>query len=287
MRFSPSVGAPFTAPLPPTGAVVGDRYTLGQMLARTGVSATYRAFDEEAGEAVTVHLLHTGLASARLTAALWDDAVLALKLDHPGIVRLLNAYRDASWDLFVEERAAGDDLAAVRVARPERRLHAAEIVRFGLACLEALGHAHGAGIIHGDLKPQNLLLTPTGELRVLGFGLARLADGGVPSGPDERVIGFRSPEQLAAGAIDAADPRTDIYSLGATLFALGNGALLPASGWPRGTRPPGHLPPIAQEVVCAAAAEDPRDRFQSAAEMARALEAIRPHLGAVPPPPER
>ena len=288
MRHSPGagVGAPFSAPLPPTGSVVAERYRLGSMLARTGVTATYLAFDEEGGAAVMLHLLHTGLASARLAAALWDEAVFSMRLDHPRIVRLLNAHHDASWDVFVQEHVEGDDLAAVRVARQERRLQAIEVVRIGLACLEALRHAHGVGIIHGDLKPQNLLVTRQGDLRVLGFGLARLADGLVPSGPDERVIGFRSPEQLAHAERDVGDPRTDIYSLGATLFALGNGALLPATGWPRGTRPPGHLPPIAQEVVCMAAAQDPRDRFQSATEMWTALADIRHHLGFLPPPPE-
>jgi len=268
--------------LPSTGATLCDRYRLDAVLARGASAVVWRGTDLVLGEVVAIKLLLPDgvFATPEARAGRLDfrqEAVSAMRLGHPAILRVFNYERHGELEFLVMELVVGEPLSELVRRRPQRRLSVLETIQIGLECLDGLGYAHGAGVIHNDIKPSNLIMTRAGAIKICDFGLARLTS----TAGQRRVIagtpGFMSPEILAG---HSGDIRSDLFSLAATLYALGNGRLMlprdrvQASRWQRAPRSL-HLPLIVDEVLAVATALDPRDRFQSAAEMKTALEAVR------------
>jgi serine/threonine-protein kinase len=288
-----SAGTP--SPVPAPGAVLCDRYQLDRLVARGGSAAIYRGTDRVLGEIVGIKLLlPNGVLSSPEARSIHlgfrEEAISAMRLAHPKILRVYNYERHDPWELLVMEFVVGEDLSAHRRRKPGRRLSPIETVQVGIDCLDALEHAHDMGVTHNDVKPSNILLTRAGAIKLCDFGLARMK-----AFATRLLVGtpaFMSPERVRG---ELSDHRGDLYSLAATLYALGNGRLMFGAesdalyhhvNTPMPASP--HLPRLLHEALRIAAAKDPDDRYDSAGEMRDALIAVRDELAdAYGPPPLR
>jgi protein kinase-like protein len=262
------------------GVVLQDRYEIADEIGRGGFSIVYRARDRRAGADVAIKLLVPPPAAARLARERLRREVQAVRqLSHPNIVTVYDVVDDGPWSFVVMEYVAGPDLA-VRV-RQRGPLDAAAAARLGREITAALAAAHRRGILHRDVKPQNILLAPDGRARLTDFGSARLAgqDTVTETGGLVGTVAYAAPEQLTGGRGDA---RADQYALGVTLYYALTGEL-PARLPPRGGVAPGgdghrpcrlrpEIPAWLDDVVGRATMPDPDDRFPAIALVADALE---------------
>lgn len=256
------------------GVLLAGRYRITQPVARGGCAMVFRAVDEHLGETVAVKVLLTQGVLQEI--GIRTEAISSMRLSHPKILRVYNYERHPPWEFLVMEFVDGTTLKLYQQSRQARRLESREVIRVGLDCLEALDYAHGAGVIHNDIKPSNVLVMRTGALKLCDFGLAHMAS----AAPARKSLvagtpNFMSPERIRG---EPGDARSDLYSLAATLYLLGNGQPLFAGdekalhGHLHLPPPPSpHLPAELDQVLQVALAKDPQARFQSANEMREAL----------------
>jgi len=210
--------------------VLRDRYVIEARLGAGGSSVVHRAVDlrrdadSAEGRLVAIKILRPELrdrpdAVARLQREFRQSRAAA----HPGVVRVFDLDCDRGAWFIVMELLAGEPLGALLRRPPQPALPAAECLRIAGLAADALAHAHAAGVVHGDVKPDNLFLTAEGGLRLLDFGAApepnAAADAAVPAVATRR---YASPE-VSVGA-DAA-PADDVYSLACVTYELLTGAL--------------------------------------------------------------
>ena len=194
------------------------RYRLEGVLGYGGMAVVYLGYDAELDRQVAIKLLADNLASdAGLRQRFLREAKLAGRLTHPNIVHVYDAGEQDGRPYIVMEYVAGETLAEV-LAR-ERRLAPAAAVRLAMQACAGLEHAHAAGLVHRDIKPQNLLLREDGTLKVADFGIARSAHGTrlTEIGSILGTAAYLAPEQAAGEEVSAA---TDVYALGVVLFQL-------------------------------------------------------------------
>lgn len=269
------------------GTLLCNRYHLESEIAQGATAVVYRAVDVLLDDVVAVKLVsHDGLlATPEAQAAhlaLRDEAVLAMHLSHPKILRVFTYERHAPWEFLVMELVTGQDLFAGLSRRRGGRYSIAETTHIGLDCLDALLYAHSAGVIHHDVKPRNILMTRAGAIKICDFGLARIAAMKTLVGGQGRpAIGtpaYMAPERIRG---EAGDARSDLYSLAATLWTLATGrapfgtdddALLHHLASPLPEAPV--LPRALDAVLRVALAKRPADRFPSAAHMRDALSGV-------------
>jgi serine/threonine-protein kinase len=266
--------------------MVGGRYELGELLGRGGMAEVRRAVDQRLGRAVAVKQLRADLAiDPTFQARFRREAQSAAGLNHPTIVAVydtgeeLDPLTGVAIPYIVMELVEGSTLRDVlkdgRKILPERALELTQGV------LEALSYSHKAGIVHRDIKPANVMLTQSGAVKVMDFGIARaVADTSATMTQTAAVIGtaqYLSPEQARGETVDA---RSDLYSAGCLLYELlvgrppfvGDSPVSVAYQHVReAPTPPSQLDPeLGPEidaVVLKALAKDPDDRYQSAREM--------------------
>jgi serine/threonine protein kinase len=275
--------------VPAPGALLCARYRLAEELARGSSAVVYRGHDEVLDEPVAVKVvLPDGLFSepqARESQlGMREEAVSAMRLSHPNILRVYNYEWHQPWELLVMELVDGEDLAAWLRHREMRRFPAMDTIDVGIACLEGLAYAHASGVVHNDIKPANVLRTRDGGIKICDFGLARLG-GRVQLEGSRVAIGtpaYMSPERVRG---EHGDGRSDLYSLAAMLRAIGDGRTLFGTGDPAlhhhlHTAPPPsrHLPAILDALLGVALAKDPAERFQTASELRDALVEVRAAL---------
>jgi Protein kinase domain len=244
-----------------TGTVLCDRYEIGRELGRGGYSVVYLARDRRLNAEVAVKLLVPPPAAAELARERMRREVQVVRaLSHANIVPVYEFMEDGPWS-FMRERG---------------RLAADQAVRLGRDLAAALAAAHRRGVLHRDVKPQNVLLDPDGRFRLTDFGSAKLdgqlgvtATGTLAGTPD-----YVAPE-LAAGR--RGDARADLYALGLTLYYALAGELpdrsRPAAGT-SGYHPAAvvaGVPDWLDELVARATAPAPEDRFPTAAALEEAL----------------
>jgi len=267
------------------GSRLGDRYEIGLLIGRGGMAEVYEAQDLVLGRRVAVKVLREPLAADRsVEDSFIREAHAAASLAHPNIVALHDAGWEGQVPFIVMEFVPGETLSAL-IARegrldPERATEIAE----GMA--EALADAHDRGIVHRDVKPANVMVTPAGLVKMLDFGIAR-ALGWSPLHDDTRIHGtaeYLSPEQARG---DPLDGRSDVYSLGVVLFEMLAGAppftdALPTVIARRHIDDPpplGMLSAAVPGALCAMMArcleKDPKARYQSARQLARDLRRLR------------
>lgn len=195
-------------------------YRIERLLGQGGLGAVYLAHDahDEQSRPIALKVLNLGGAErTHLLHAFEREVALGRRLQHPGIVRILDAGEVGELAFVAMEYVAGGDLAHLRLARQPFPIDAA--IGIAARVARALEHAHEQGILHGDVKAANILVDEAaGWVKLGDFGLARLADmqrsrTGVLAGTPACM----SPEQLAEGPLDA---RSDLYSLGVVLFEL-------------------------------------------------------------------
>ena len=205
-------------------------YKVESCLGSGGMGVVYLARDLRLDRRVAIKLLADGrVADERARTRFRREAQALSRLNHPNIATIYDFDQQDGRDFLVMEYIEGQSL---RDVGPDP-LPPAEVVRLGSQLAEALVAAHGAGVVHLDLKPGNMMLTADGRLKVLDFGIARLqAPGhddalthtkGFETGTAANAAGtppYMAPEQVAAGPVD---PRTDIYAAGATLYELATG----------------------------------------------------------------
>jgi predicted Ser/Thr protein kinase len=272
-----------TAPANPgylaPGALLRGRYEIGRELGRGGYSVVYLARDRELDADVALKLLVPPPAAARVARERMRREVQAVRgLSHANIVAVYDFLEDGPWSFIVMEYVRGPDLQ-VRVGE-RGPLDGETAVRLGRDVAAALGAAHRHGILHRDVKPQNILLDPDGRARLTDFGSAKLDGqlGVTGSGTLAGTLAYTAPEVLAGRRGDA---RADVYALGLTLYYALTGDLpertsphLPPTPAATGFRPrrgAPAVPPWLDDVVAHATAAAAEDRFPTAASLDEAL----------------
>jgi predicted Ser/Thr protein kinase len=265
--------------------LLGGRYQVGELLGYGGMAEVHRGRDLRLGRDVAIKMLRTDLArDDTFQLRFRREAQNAASLNHPAIVAVYDTGEErgsAGETLpyivmeFVNGRTLKEVLAAEGRLMPRRAL---EIVAEICAAIE-FSHRHG--IIHRDIKPGNVMLTQTGQIKVMDFGIARaLAGGASTMTQTSAVIGtaqYLSPEQARGEPVDA---RSDVYATGCVLFELlcghppfvGDSPVSVAYQHVReDAKPPSQsnrdVPPAVDAIVLKALAKNPLNRYQSAAEM--------------------
>jgi hypothetical protein len=267
---------------------VGGRFELGELLGSGGVAEVWRARDGVTGEAVALKQLLPQFAADRPTCRRFlREAEIVRRLDHPGIVRVREAGESEGRPYLVMELVAGEDLRR-RLDR-EGALSHEESWRIALAVADALVHAHARGVVHRDIKPQNVLLASE-IVKLTDFGMARVESLAGMTG-SSLVWGspeYMAPELLGHGRVD---PRTDLYSFGVLLYEMVSGRLPWKEGRAlgrlfatRGAADP--LPSLGQgealdRLLASLLATSPDERPSSAAEVIAVLRGEAPPVALV------
>jgi serine/threonine protein kinase len=265
------------------GVVVADRYRLRRLLGRGGMGAVWLAVDQTLSRPVAIkQLVLTGAASGEerraARARLRSEARLTARVDHPWAVRIYDLAEEDGEPWIVMEALGGRTLEAnLRVWGP---LPLGPATCLGLGLLEVLEATHRAGVVHRDVKPSNVQLCGGGRVVLTDFGIAATTEDG--SGSFEgKVSGspaYMAPEQVHGGVVE---PASDLFSLGATLYAAVEGRSPFAKGCPVATltavlddppapfRRAGPLGPVIEGLL----AKDPARRLD-ADQARRALHAL-------------
>jgi WD40 repeat protein/serine/threonine protein kinase len=281
------------------------KYRVLALVGQGGMGAVYRAEHRRMDRTVALKVINPALLRNPATVNRFHQEVrTAARLDHPNIVRAHDADQAGELHFLVMEFVEGTSLADVVARGP---VPAAQACGYARQVALGLQHAHERGMVHRDIKPHNLMLTPEGVIKILDFGLARFAhQEDEQSGPVSRLGGGLTTAGAVLGTADyiapeqvrdarSADIRSDIYSLGCTLFHLltGRQPFLRSTNAEKFEDHAKTPLPIPQEwpeelksVLRKMTAKDPRDRFTTPAEVATALEPLT-HLTAARGKPRR
>lgn len=200
------------------GTLLSGRYRLDAQIGSGGMSTVYRAFDTVLERPVAIKLMHREIArDSDQLERFRREARAVAQLNHPHIVAVIDAGEDGAMPYIVLELVQGETLKQ-RIRRLGR-LPIPEAIAYAIEIARALGFAHQRGIVHRDVKPQNVLIDAEGSAKVTDFGIARTLDQeGLTA--DGRVLGttdYVSPEQALGKPVDG---QSDIYSLGVVLFEM-------------------------------------------------------------------
>jgi serine/threonine-protein kinase len=267
---------------PGPGSLLDDRFAITEMICNGGMAAIYKASDlQNGGRTVAIKIPHrTAEADPSLFSRFQTEEKIGGELDHPSILKFFPV-KDKSRLYLVMEFLEGQTL--FQLLR-DRALPEAEALALVSRLCEPLQYLHDRGILHRDLKPENIMLCRDGTIRLMDFGIARLAQARRMT-----FIGFApgTPHYMAPERVNGkrGDARTDIYSLGAILYEMLTGviafnsedtmAIMNArvTGDPE---PPRRLNPAitpqAEEIVLQAMERDPDKRFPTAAAFKAALD---------------
>ncbi|WP_280263799.1 serine/threonine-protein kinase, partial [Nocardia wallacei] len=278
------------------GAMIADRYRLQRLIATGGMGQVWEALDTRLDRRVAVKVLKAEFsADPTFRHRFRTEAKTTAQLNHPGIAGIYDYGetfdpQGGETAYLVMELVQGEPLNAV--LNRMNRLSVAQ----GLDMLEQTGRAlevaHAAGVVHRDVKPGNILVTPTGQVKITDFGIAKAVDAS-PVTKTGMVMGtaqYIAPEQATG---EDATSASDVYSLGVVGYEAlsghrpfsGDGALTVAMKHVREAPPPmpSDLPPNVRELVETTMAKDPAQRYSSGGEFADAVAALRD--GRPPPPP--
>jgi serine/threonine protein kinase/beta-lactam-binding protein with PASTA domain len=263
---------------PIVGHVLDGRYRVESRIARGGMASVYLALDVRLDRTVAVKVMHHTLAEdPQFVRRFIGEARSVASLSHPNVVQVFDQGTDGKHVYLSMEYVPGRTLRDV--LRKRGRLPAREALEIVIPVLAALGAAHQAGLVHRDVKPENVLLTDDGRVKVVDFGLARAveATNHTKTGIMIGTIGYMSPEQVTAGL---ADSRSDVYAVGIMLFELLTGRQ-PYEGdtpmsvayrhvhdsVPVPSAVVGDIPPQLDALVAAATDRDPDKRPSDATAM--------------------
>jgi serine/threonine protein kinase len=206
------------------GSTLCDKYRLDRLVGIGGMASVFAATHRN-GSRVALKLLHAELSRMKdIRARFLREGYAANKVGHGGVVRVHDDGDDGEGSVFlVMELLEGETLEA-RWGQSGKKLPLGDVLGWADQLLDVLAAAHENGIVHRDIKPENLFLTRDGGFKVLDFGIARLLDGtgATRSGELMGTPAFMAPEQ-AGGRTKEIDGRTDIWSVGATIFTLLSG----------------------------------------------------------------
>src|SRR5215217_3173796 len=260
-----------------------------------GQGAVYKAIDTKLGRPVVIKVIPPELSAKQANLKRFErEARLASSLDHPNICTIFDLDEVDGVHFIAMQFVEGKNVRQLVAGRP---LELKTAVLIGLQVADALAAAHSRGIIHRDIKSGNVMVTSSGQVKVLDFGLAKLLDDteaatsgihrteltevGVPYG----TATYAAPEQARG---DRVDKRADIFSLGVLLYELLTGtwpfrgkttidvrhAVLHDQPQPLAEMRPGYVPPRLQQIVDRALQKEPRDRYQKMAELRDDLKGV-------------
>ena len=264
-----------------TGKVFNERYEVTDRAGIGGMAEVYRAHDSVLDRTVAVKVMLPQYAADETFAKRFrQEAASAAALQSPYIVSIYDWGQDGDTYYIVMEYVRGSDL---KTGIKERgSIHQRKVAEIGSQVAAALYEAHKHNIIHRDIKPQNIMIQPDGNAKVMDFGIARAGESGLTQ--TNSVLGtahYISPEQAQGKDLT---PASDIYSLGVVMYEAATGKLpfegpdavsvalkqvseMPAA--PRTINP--DIDPALEQIIMTALAKDPADRFADAKEMRQAL----------------
>lgn len=264
------------------GMVFAERYKLEDFIGQGGMSLVYRAVDIRTGHSVAVKILKSEYNSDKeFLERFQREAQAASLMSHHNLVNLLDVGVEGEYRYLVLEYVNGNTLKDI--IRQKGRLNYQTAIQITVRILSALQHAHDNGIIHRDIKPQNVLIHADGHVKVSDFGIARMTNAFTISKGDTVVgsVHYSSPEQATGSVVEAT---SDIYSTGVVMYEMLTGRVPFVGDTPVAVAmqhvqdPPPPItdfapetPPAVVAVVMKALEKNPKNRFQSAREMADAL----------------
>ncbi|MGH2398394.1 MAG: Stk1 family PASTA domain-containing Ser/Thr kinase [bacterium] len=284
------------------GTVIAQRYEILEPIGQGGMAHVYRARRRPDGQIVALKVLYEHYAGApEFVTRFQREARSAASLTHPHVVRILDSGRDNGTWFIAMEHVEGETLKQL-VAR-EGALPVERACQIAGQVCEALEYAHSRGIVHRDIKPQNILVSSGGAVKVADFGIARAVAASTITQPGS-VVGsaqYLSPEQARG---DAAGEASDLYALGIVLYEMVTGRLPFDGETPvalalkhiQETPPPPRtlderISPRVERIILCAMAKQPEMRYSSAAEMRGDLMGHSDHWRDAPtmvlPPEER
>lgn len=266
------------------GKRLDGRYLIQSLVGVGGMANVYRGVDEKTGNAIAVKVLKEEfLDNEELVRRFKNESKAISILDHPNIVKVYDVSVTDKLQYIVMEYVDGITLKEYLKQRGGA-LTWKETVHFATQVLGALQHAHSKGIIHRDVKPQNIMLLADGSIKMMDFGIARFSRAQSQTVSDKAIgsVHYISPEQAKG---DKTDARTDIYSVGVMLYEMLSGRL-PFDGdgavsiaimqISDKAKPLAQVAPNVPEGLCQitekAMEKDPAKRYQSAQEMLQAIE---------------
>jgi serine/threonine-protein kinase len=272
--------------MPIVGELLAGRYELRSQLGRGGMAEVFRALDRRLGREVAVKILAGHLLSDPRSVERFErEGRTAAALNHPNVVDVYDAASEGDIHYMVMELVEGPTLA--EVIEREGRLPVPRALDIAGRVAAALQVAHDRGLVHHDVKPSNVLFDSDGEVKVADFGIARAASSDITT--IQGTPPYVAPEQARGGR---ADPRSDVYSLGASLYRCLAGRPLFKKAPPEVIAQmiiQGEIPALRRvnpavprriaRLVHKSLALDPAKRFHSSGEMHEALEAERIRLG--------
>lgn len=288
------------------GKLLNDRYQLLESQGKGGMATVYRARDKELARDVAIKLLRDDYSDDRkFRERFRQEARAAANLSHPNIVTVHDFGYDVGKLFIVMEFVPGSDLKTL--IRQRGRVSVKDTIHLMVQACAGIGYAHRAGLVHCDVKPHNLLVTPDSRLKVTDFGIARALSSIHHDEYSDVVWGspqYFSPEQATGSA---PSPASDVYSLGVILYELLTGTLPFMASTPEElarlhlTKIPVPLSeyvpdisPALEQIVAKVLAKEPSRRYRTADQLGRVLETFgmrqpdpisQPISVPVPPPP--
>jgi eukaryotic-like serine/threonine-protein kinase len=271
---------------PLVGRLLDGRYHIRSRIARGGMATVYMASDTRLERLVALKVMHAELARDEgFVSRFIGEAKSVARLSHPNVVQVFDQGSDGEYLYLAMEYVPGRTLRSL--LRERGSLPPGEALDVMVPVLSGLAAAHESGIVHRDVKPENVLLTDDGRVKVVDFGLARAQAGAghTRTGMIIGTVAYLAPEQVTGGVTDL---RTDVYSAGVMLFELVTGRQPHTGDTPLAVAykhvnsdvplpsalVPG-LPPALDQLVAATTNRDPRQRPADAAAFLRAVQMTR------------
>jgi eukaryotic-like serine/threonine-protein kinase len=275
----------------PARPVLGNRYQLIETLGTGGMAVVYRARDLMLEREVAIKLLRQRFSrDPFFRDRFHQEAKAAANLSHPNIVTIYDFGLDNKRLFIVMEYIPGTDLKSI--IRQRKLLSARETIGLMTQACFGIGYAHRVGLVHCDVKPQNMLVAPNQRLKVTDFGIARVLATIVPEEQHDIVWGsplYFSPEQAAG---EAPSPASDVYALGVILYEMTTGQMPFDSEdavellrlhreavpiLPRKINP--DISPAFEQIILKVLSKKPSDRYSNADQLGRVLQALGNELG--------
>ena len=275
------------------GLVLDNRYRLKRLVGIGGMAMVFEADDLLKKTTVAVKILKEEFAADELSVQRFiNESKAVLMLSHPNIVKIFDVSVKGEYKYIVMEYIDGITLKAYM--QRKGALSVKETIAYSIQILRALEHAHLGGVVHRDIKPQNIMLLRSGQIKVTDFGIAKLPDAKTLTATDKAIgtVYYISPEQAAGEK--GIDRRTDLYSVGVMMYEMITGklpfdgenpvsiALKQISEEPK---PPHELNPNIPEgleqIILFAMEKDKDKRFQTATQMIDLLKRVRENPGVV------
>ena len=265
------------------GKKIEGRYLISELVGVGGMANVYKATDVADGKQVAVKILREEFyENEEFLRRFKNESKAIAMLSHPNIIKVYDVCFTRSIRCIVMEYV--DGITLKEYMEEQKPLGWKETLHFVLQILNALAHAHSRGIVHRDIKPQNVMLLPDASIKITDFGIARFARSESRTITDRAIgsVHYISPEQARG---EHTDQRADIYSVGVMLYEMLTGQLpfdadSPVSvalkqievkaKSPRSLNP--QVPEGLEQITMRAMEKDPEDRYQSAEEMLRDIE---------------